>query len=77
MNSTLTWNVGKLSISPREPTNVEVLYKQRAALLIFIAIWLLIFVIDTLLRCREIIKGRRRRHPLIFHTDGEQRGAGN
>ena len=56
MNDTVT---AKLSIAP----NPERRYCDRQlALLIFIAIWIVIFLIDTLLRCNDILNRRAKRH---------------
>ena len=62
-NTTLISNTvaARLSIAP----NPERFYCDRQlALLIFIAIWIVIFLIDTLLRCNDIVSRRaKRRHP--------------
>ena len=62
-NTALVNNVSaaKLSIAP----NPEAKYCDRQlALLIFIAIWIFIFLIDALLRCNDVLnrRARRRQH---------------
>ena len=60
-NTTLLNDVGtaKLSIAP----NPEAKYCDRQlALLIFIAIWIFIFLVDALLRCNDVLNRRARRH---------------
>ena len=66
-NTTLTNNVGaaKLSIAP----NPEAKYCDRQlALLIFIAIWIFIFLIDALLRCNDVLNRRARRRQHLAST---------
>ncbi len=66
-NTTLVNNVGaaKLSIAP----NPEAKYCDRKlALLIFIAIWIFIFLIDALLRCNDVLNRRARRRRYLAST---------
>ena len=49
---------GALSISP--PKEEEEEFKKQNALLYFLAVWVLIFFIDTLLRIKETIRKHRR-----------------
>ena len=54
MNATSTWNVANLSIAPRPEYEQE--NNERVALLISVALWLLIFLIDCVLRCRTLLR---------------------
>ena len=59
MNETSTWKVANISITPNPEYEQE--NNQRVALLIFIALWLLIFLIDCVLRCRTLLRTAERR----------------
>ena len=59
MNETSTWKVANLSIAPRPEYEQE--NNQRVELLIFVALWLLIFLIDCVLRCRTLLRTAERR----------------
>ena len=68
-NMTLVNNASKLSIAPHpDAKNGD----RQLALTIFIAIWILIFLIDVLLRCKDVLSSgnRRQRHlaPTINHN---------
>lgn len=56
--SYLANRTGALSISP--PKEEEEEFKKQNALLYFLAVWVLIFFIDTLLRIKETIRKHRR-----------------
>lgn len=59
MNTTSMWKVDNLSIAPHDEKEQEI--KQRVALLIFVGLWLLIFLIDCVLRCRTLLRTAERR----------------
>ena len=58
LNETSTWKVANISIAPRLEYGQE--NNQRVALLIFVGLWLLIFLIDCVLRCRTLLRTAER-----------------
>ena len=56
--SYLANRTGALSISPAKEEEEE--FKKQNALLYFLAVWVLIFFIDTLLRIKETVRKHRR-----------------
>ena len=68
--SYLANRTGALSISPAKEEEEEE-FKKQNALLYFLAVWVLIFFIDTLLRIKETVRKHRRertRRELINHN---------
>ena len=57
--SYLANRTGALSISPAKEEEEEE-FKKQNALLYFLAVWVLIFFIDTLLRIKETVRKHRR-----------------